>query len=287
MLLATPAAADLPSADRIAAARAELASRPADPLPHLRLLRLLVEGAAPAEALAEADSFCALHPEDTRVEEWRARALVALSRPDEAEAALDRRVAHEPLDAGALGLRAGLRAERGDYEGAALDWDAALARGPWVDAYLGRAHALARIGEVELARVGLAEGLRRTGGAAVLREEAVALARRTGAYDEALALIDTLLARHAAASRWRVLRAAVLHDAGREAEAHRELTRALADAEAQVRRRRTPLALLERGRALLALGRRDEARADLRQAALRAPALTDARRLLAAAEADR
>lgn len=286
-LAAAPAAADLPNATRIAEAREQVSLRPADVDARLRLIELLVDARAPEEALSEIALLEALRPGGTRAAHQRARALIQLRRLDEAEAALDARLEVEPLDVSCRMLRAELREERGAVSEAAIDYEAVVAHAPDVGAYLGLARTLERLGDLDTARRRLEEGLHRTGGAVVLRARAYELARRIGAYDAAIGYVDEVLASHPAATGWRVMRAAALADAGRAGAARAELTRALADADARVARRASPLALQERGRVLLALGRHGEARRDLEQALRRAPRLVEARRLLASLEGAR
>ncbi|MGE3635596.1 MAG: tetratricopeptide repeat protein, partial [Sandaracinaceae bacterium] len=271
-----------PITDQVTRAYALVERSPAEPSLRLRLVERLLEAGRVDEAATEVGMLAALAPDAPTTRYAEARVLVARGEPDEAMRALDALLA-TTFDASAASLRGELREEAGDFDGALVDYEAALAVAPSIDLFLGRARMLERRGEPLLAQRGLEEGIEASGGSIVLRDHAVALARRSGRYDDALALIEPVVARTPSATYWRVLRAAVLADLGRAREARRELDQALALADAQVARRGSPLALQERARVLVELGRLDDARHDLTRALARAPSLIDARRLLAMA----
>ena len=277
---AAVAHADGTPEERIREAR-ELTRRSSGDLEaQLSLVIVLVEERRAEDALSELDVLDALAPRDERSAYWRARALLALSRPQEAEEAL--RDAESP---GALELRGQLREERGERERALEDYGAARAMRPTLDLDLAAARLLERLGRIDEAVAVLDEGVRRSS-SSVLRERTAQLARRSGRYPLALRHVDALIA-VAPSARWRVLRAGILVDAGRGAEAEAELDRAARDADERVERRPSALTLSERARVCIARGDSDGARRDLEQAIRLAPAWPTARRLLAQVEAGR
>ena len=168
-------------------------------------------------------------------------------------------------------------------EAALADYDAALAFGDHIDTYLARGRIQRAMGRLDEAARGYADGLEKTG-AIVLREELVEVERRRGNYSRALAVIDGAIAEADVATRWFLMRAEVMEEAGHDQLAVQNRKRALADAERLVEVRKSPAALARRGEARLALGRVDEAIADLAQAVRRAPHMERARRLLATAK---
>ncbi len=267
--------ADPPGAERVARARARVIEQPADVEARLALVVELIRSDRSADALAELELLEALAPGRAGTRYWHARALVAARRPAEAEDAL--RDALEPRE---LALRGELRETRGDRARALEDYLTVVALAPTIEVERRAASLLERAGRADEASELLEAAVRRTG-SAVLRSEAAELARRAGRYDVALAHADALLAA-APSVRWHVLRAAILYEAGREADARRALDRAASLADALVARRGTALALTERARVREARGDLEGARVDLAQAARLAPAWDVPRRLLAA-----
>lgn len=272
------AVADPPLAQRVEAARARVQPGDRESLLHL-VIELVESGLAP-EALAQLDVLEAVAPGEPRAAYWRARALVSLGRREEAEDVL-----RDALAPRALELRGELREERGALALALEDYLAAAAQAPSIELDLRAARLHERLGRPDEALAILEAGARRSG-AAVLRSEAVALARVAGDPGRALAHVDALLAA-APSARVRVLRATILRDLGREVEARAELAQARAQADAMVAARGTALALTERAWVRIAQGDREGARRDLEQAMRLAPAWLAPRQLLATVEAGR
>jgi tetratricopeptide (TPR) repeat protein len=180
-----------------------------------------------------------------------------------------------------LAARAGVRARAGRDDEAIGDFDAAIALGPDPDLYLDRTALLLGLGRLEEASRGLREGLERLSGAASLRLALLDVEVRAGHWTAALALADESIARAAIKTHAYLLRANILRAAGRGRDARADLERALVEADRDVNRRPTGLALHARALVLLAMGRTDEARRDLTSALTRSPRFTEARELLA------
>lgn len=199
------------------------------------------------------------------------RARIAVARGDDraAAAALDRALvagrpdrAAEPsrLLVEALTERASLQVRAGRAEDARSDWDAAFAARPTAEAALARGALDVQLGDPGRAAAGYRDALARVPSVALRRELArVELAR--GAWDAAIAVVDDALAGSAAPVDWLLLRAEAHAGAGRGARAEADRRDALAEADRALAARPSELRQLARGRALLALGRRDEAAA--------------------------
>ena len=110
----------------------------------------------PEQALEAADAGLALEGAGPILARLRAEALAALSRPDEALAALDQALAAAPRDLPGLILRARLRLETNQPEGAAADAGRALALQEGApDLWLLLGQAQARAGQRAQARESL------------------------------------------------------------------------------------------------------------------------------------
>ena len=274
----TTAAADLDLDLQAAALRARLTSSPTDLPSRLRLARVELEAGRPGEALAELAVLDAMAPGHTEDAVVRAQALLA---NDQAEAALllleERLTLEGPIEG--LRLRARLLDAQDREEEALRDLEAIVLRGPSLDDELRRGRLLERLGRLREAALAYREGRGRHRDAAILRLAEIRTERAQGHPDRALALLEPLLGARAVAPRLRVLRGELLREAGQTQAAEEALERALRDAERMLARRPSAMALMERGRARLALGRAG-ALGDLEQALGRAPGLHEARRLL-------
>ncbi|MEQ8459512.1 MAG: tetratricopeptide repeat protein [Sandaracinaceae bacterium] len=275
------AAADPPTAQREARLRDRIARAGGDVDAQLALAELRLRSGDAEGALRELEVTTALSPSAHRARVLRAQAFLALRRPEDALAELDRYVRQTGGDAPSHTLRASVLESLERWEPALADVEAALETESTVDLHLARARLLGRLDRASAAAAALELGLTRHEGAAVLRVALIDALRRLGRPGPALRHVEALITDASVAPRWRVTRAELLDELGRPTEARAERARALRDAERMLTRRRSALALLERGRALLALGREGEARADLEQALRRAPSLTEARVLLA------
>lgn len=283
MLLPAIAFADPPVDDELAALDARIEAAPTDVDLLLQRAELRVRASDADGALADLRLVEAMAPGDPRLSLLRGWIHFDGGADRRAEAELERYVA---LTGGSPFAHAmlGRLHERNDRPLRALaSYDAALSLGDDLDLYLRRGRLLERLDRLDEAAAGYEAGLVATGGAVVLRVALVELETRRGRFDRALALVDQALASAGNDARWLLRRADVLEAAGRSGEARRARLRALEEAERRVAGRPAPAALMERGRALLALGRYREAARDLTQARRRAPRLHEAAILLARA----
>lgn len=231
-----------------------IAAAPDDVDLRLRRAELRRRMGHPRDALADLRVAVRLAPDERRVELERARIHVALGQPRAAERALDRFLDAGPPHARALAERARLREADGRLEAARADLDAAVATGGTVELYLERGRLDERLGRLDAAAAGYREGLAVLGPAVLLRLALVDVERRRGAHDEALAILDALLAEAPRRADWILQRARILQEAGLPDAAVVERLRALVVADAVVRRRSTPLHRLALAEARLALG---------------------------------
>ncbi|MFK7987302.1 MAG: tetratricopeptide repeat protein [Sandaracinaceae bacterium] len=277
-LWAAPAHADLPLPERLARLDARLAVAPGDTDLHLERAELLLRAGREREALTELDLLDALRPDATRSDRMRARVLFESGLESDALALLSLAITdHDAL--ASRRLRATFYSRLGRLEEALLDYDVVVRTAPDLETELARGRVLERLGRFDEAALSYETTLARTGATAA-RTALIAAERQRGAPQRALPHVDALIAASRVAPRWRVLRAEVLVAMGRDDSAREELDRALAEADRMVRRRASPLSLMERGRVHLARGERAAARADLQQAIRRAPRLREAQTLL-------
>jgi tetratricopeptide (TPR) repeat protein len=250
-----------------------------------------LEGAA--RDLAEAEASFAV----TRAEVALAGARLAAARGDDprAEALFgDVLTAARPpaatapsgLLATALTERARLRERRRNVEGARNDWDAAFAARPNADAAAARGALDEAEGQLTRAAAGYREGLASTGAVALRRALArVELAR--GAWTAAEQLANEALSAPGAEVEWLLVRAAARKGAGQAEAAEADRRLALATAQRALRQRPSGLRLVALGRALLANGQVEEARATLDDVLRAHPTLPEARALAEEARAPR
>ncbi len=183
---------------------------------------------------------------------------------------------------GAYLLRARSNAELGRTARALDDYRAALAASPGVDAYFEAGRLLRALDRDRDAEALLARGVASTGAAVLV--EALARAQATRDLEAAEATLAPLLASAPVKTRWLLVRAELRAAGGHAESAAADRRAALAEAQRLVARRPTPLAWTARAAALHALGRDAEARRDLERALKRSPELTPATELLAAIE---
>jgi tetratricopeptide (TPR) repeat protein len=240
-----------------------------------------VSRGAPARALDDARLASALVPDDARLPRLRALAHVAAHRPEAALAELDAARARGRIEPRALALRARVLTLLGRRDEAIAAWDEALARAPDADGALERGRLLEAAGRVEEAIVGYRIQLDATGATAV-RLALVAAAERAGDASLALEALGPLL-HDDAAGHWGTWQAEILARAGRDREARAAFAHALARIDTQLARRPSAMRRVDRARALLGLGRIDEAIVECRRALTLAPDHALARETLARA----
>ncbi len=259
-----------------------LAVTPADP--RLLLARAELSGRLGRfdDAQADLDLAEVSGGDRGRVDLVRAVTLAAAGRDDRAVRLLEGSVAlMAPRDrARAYALLATLHERFDRVDDAVLAYDRALELRPDVQLHLSRGRLLRGVGRITEAIAGLEEGVIALGGAAVLRAQLIELYLASRAPHDAIAHVDVLLASARAKSRWLLLRGQAYDQAGDPRRARADREAALADADRVLARRGSATARLARARALHALGRDAEARADLERVVRRAPRNREARALL-------
>lgn len=203
----------------------QIARRPEDARLYWKrgeLHRFHGEGSA---ALADYDSAARLDPALAEVDLGRGKALFAAGRFADSRAALRRFLARRPDHADArlsiarVYVRLGLSGEA----------DAEFARAirlvdrPKPDLYFERAQALAAAGRLDAAVRAIDEGTARLGPLAALEDLGIALERRRGNYEGALARIDRLSAGRERRETLLALKGQILAEAGRPIEARASL----------------------------------------------------------------
>lgn len=231
-------------------------------------------------SLRDLDQAAKLDPAAAEVWAHRGMTLSAMGRDNEAEKELSRFLEAGRGSSAAFAERARIRARGSHPKQAIEDYTSALALEPDVELYMERGRLQEAIGRLDDAAAGYTEGLRKLGAAVVLTDALVRLEVRRGNSTEALRLIDTELNRAPVKTEWLLRRADVLEQIGKPAEARAEREAALAEAERSLASRTTGLHLLSRARALIALGRVEEARRDLNLAISKSPRFREATDLL-------
>ncbi len=217
-----------------------------------------------------------LAPRDPRLHLERARVFFDQNNWSDAEASLDRYLSLVPANVHVLLLHALCRAALGAHEDALRDLQVAREFGFSVDVVLAHGELLE-----ELGRDQEAEALYAQSRAAAVVRARLRVLTRLGRFEEAHALVETGLARARVKTIW-WLRQSELFDAqGRAVESAESAERALDAAERAFARRPSANAQFLRARALVRLGIRDAAIADLEVVVRRAPRQRQARVLLA------
>lgn len=279
---ASRARADEPVEEELVEIDEQLAAHPHDLLLLLTHADLYLEAGEPRRSLDDLALAAALAPRDPHIPALRAEALTALDRVDEALVEITRARSLGLTTPRLLVLRARLLMRTARAEEAVAAWDDALAVADDLDGYLARSALLDRLGRTEAAMEGLEEGLAITG-STVLRLEVIERADARGDFTRALAALAPLLADRAGASRgrWLLLHAEILEHAGRTADARVSFEAARAALSRLATRRPSAAVRLDLSRALLGLGRHDEARTEARRALASSPQLREAREQLA------
>lgn len=240
----------------------------------------------PAKALADLEQAATLDPALPNLALHRGLTLSALRRDPQAEVELTKAVADPGAPAAAWMERGKVRERLGRLAAAAGDYAAAIRLDPQPDAYLLHGRLLEALGRSEDAAACYRDGLSRLGGAVALRLELIGVETRAKRYDAALEQIDLAMRSSGNKVDWLLRRGDVNAAAGRPDVARRDREQALADCRQQVVRRPSSLRLYQRARAYHALGRRDEAIADLKAALRKTPRYGEARALLSTLESD-
>ena len=146
-----------------------------------------------------------------------------------------------PAEAEALLIRARAEAQLGQAPAAVADYTAAiqLAAAPALDWFLERARQQALQGRLAEAVRGLDEAMASAGPQPVLQMPAIEYDRQRGAFESALQRVDGFVNRYPVKEPWLTLRAEILEQAGRRAEARQTYEQVIAGIEHYPAIRRT------------------------------------------------
>jgi len=223
------------------------------------------------EALADLARAERLAPADPNVYLQRGLTLTEMGRDADADAALTRYLGDGAGNAVALAERGRIRARRGDFEGALADYSAALALEGQVELFLLRGGAQEKLKRLAEAAAGYREGLTQFPGDAALQEALVRVEVERRNFDAALVVVADALARSPQRTRWLLRQGDILELAGRRDEATEARLAALAEIDRVLATRQSAIQLVIRAEVFLALGRLDEAQADLDVVLRKAP----------------
>lgn len=236
-----------------------------------------------ASSLQDLDRAIELAPNDPAAGMHRGLTLSAMGRDEEAERELTR-VAEAASSSVVYSERGRIRERAGRAKAAIADFTTALSMDPDVELYLERGRLQESLGLLDEAADGYRDGLHELGPAVVLVEASVNVNIKRERFDIALALIDEQMASVPVRTEWYLRRARVLELSGRVPEAAADREKALADADRVLQLRAVATHLLSRARALIALGRMEEAKKDLQLALQKSPKYRDAQELLKSIE---
>lgn len=285
LLIAPPrASADPPASEELAALDARLLRAPDDLSARLSRARLRGDRGDLDGALDDARAALALSPRGEDAALVLSELLAMRGERESALAELDAIVGERVAGPRTHGLRARLLAELGRYEESLRAWDEVLVTRESAEAWMSRGRVLEELGRDHDALTSYETGAQSVAGAVSLRSAAIELALRLHEPERALTQIDVVLSSAPGRARWLALRAEALAMLGRTREARASFEAALSDADRRMRTRPSAATLVDRGRALLGLGRVDEARESVRRARSYAPDYEPARELQRAIE---
>ena len=234
------------------------------------------------ESLQDLERAWVLDRENRTVLLERALTLSAMSRNEEAEAALDAFLqnASDPKRVIALAERAAIRAKTGRGELAIADFTSAIQLQPTIELYLYRGQLQESLGRLDAAAAGYHEGLAKVGNAIVLKQNLIRVQIAQKQYAAALALIDEELARSSVKTPWYLQRAEILALMRQPDASRLAYEQALSETNRILAKRPTPLHLVARAKILNALGQRNDAIDDLQEALKKYPGYNEAETLL-------
>ena len=225
----------------------------------------------PERALADLDQAARLGASDRDLLRERGFALADAGFTVRAENELEQHLNLEPRDARALALLGRLRAERGANEAAIDALRRATEIDPSVELTMALGPLLESTGQLDEAATLYRDAMIRLGQPIVIAQALIRVETTRGRFEEALALVDDLIARSPVATMWRTQRAIILRRMGDQDGADIALHAALAEANRSIRHKRTALHLYHRARVYAELGNSAEATADLHAAIRLAP----------------
>ncbi|MBR58423.1 MAG: hypothetical protein CMH54_10430 [Myxococcales bacterium] len=237
------------------------------------------------DALVDINRLEKQYPNDTTIRGLRAQILVELGQLSRAEDALipllNRKAANIPTRdrADAHALMARILDASNRTAKAPQHLETALNLAPTMERVTTLARLYDRQGLYKQARDTWRKGLRIFPETTVFRLGLVAAERSLGRYSHAIRALNPVLAHARVQSRWLRLRAELYEQNGQPTEAANDRKAALKQANQRVRKRRTPLSLLERARAHQALGNTNHALGDVNTALTLQPGLRQAHEL--------
>lgn len=195
----------------------------------------------------------------------RALVLEALGNHRGAEAELTRHISEKKPLSAAWAARARIREKRKNAAGAIADYTQAIRVGATPDLVLARGKLQTQLGKHSDAARDYREALPKLGGAVVVRLALIEAQRRLGQYEEALEQANALLHSAPDHTDYLLLRADIHEQAKQPTRAKRDREKALAAAKAQLASKDTALSRLSLAKALHALGKAEQAKAELRR----------------------
>ncbi|MEY4387772.1 MAG: hypothetical protein RLY20_3055 [Verrucomicrobiota bacterium] len=172
-------------------------------------------------ALLDLATAARAHADERAIHLAQAQVFSDAGQTTNALDAVEKFLARETNHSGALVIRARCRFKLNQPQAAVADYTQALhaIKTPEPDLYLDRARSQAALGQLAAAANGLDEGLARLGEIPALALAAIEYDRQRADFDAALARVDRLLIPAPVKEPWLVLRAEILAQAGRLAEA--------------------------------------------------------------------
>jgi tetratricopeptide (TPR) repeat protein len=175
-----------------------------------------------------------LNPRLDEVKFGRGRTYFEADKPRQARIWLDRFLIAKPSHVDALVTRARVLVKLNQHLAATADYSRAIAQleKPKPEYYIERAQAFVAIGRTDEALVGIDEGVKRLGPIVTLQLFAIDLELSSKRYDSALSRLELISAQSPRKESWLARRGDILLVAGREDEARKAFTAALAAIEA-------------------------------------------------------
>lgn len=279
-LLVLPATAHEGISAEIAAIDTKIQKEPTNASLYIERAALFRREAKFSPALADLATAQKLEPQRRDIVLEKGLTLAAQGETKEAESLLSAFLAAGIPSAKALEVRGNIREAAKRFVEAQADYGAALALKPSPDLFLARGRMDETLAHWDDAARGYEEGLRILAGAVVLRLALIRVENKRGRYDRAISLIDEILPSLPVKIEWLLLRAEQHAAAGRPTNARRDRDEALREADARFAVRPTDFARIARAKALRALGRHEEAIAELEMVVRNSPKLDEARTLL-------
>lgn len=264
----------------IAALGRKIEKDPRNATLYIERAALLRREALFVRALADLAAAQKIDPNRSEITLEKGLTLAAKGDAKEAETLLSTFLSTGKPSAKAFAARARLREHAQRFAEARTDYARAVALDPSPDLFLARGRMDEKLVHWDEAAQGYEEGMRKLSGAVALRLALIRVENKRGHYDRAIALVDEILPNLPIKSDWLLLRADQHAAAGRPEQARQDRETALHEADQRLTLRPTDFTRLTRARALVALGRKQEATLEVESVVAHAPNLEEARVLL-------